>query len=70
MNENIDVRISNYLTILGNQELRNKIDSNIVRAMESAVAIYTATTTRRYLDEYRSHQEESERREQITGMFK
>ena len=56
MNENIDVRMSNYLTILGNQELRKNFDSEVIRAMETAVAIYTAKTARDYIDNYKNNQ--------------
>ena len=57
MNDNIDIMISNYLTILGNPELRQKIDGSTLRAMETAVAIYTSTTAVKYINTYQKKQE-------------
>lgn len=57
MNDNIDIMMSNYLTILGNPELRQKIDGATLRAMETAIAIYTSTTAVKYINTYQKKQE-------------
>ncbi len=56
MNENIDVRISNYLKILSNPELVGLLDNEIIQVMKEAVAIYVATTAPKYIQDYRKQQ--------------
>ena len=57
MNENIDVRMSNYLNILSNPELKRNFDNQAILAMQEAVAIYVATTASKYVQDYRKQQE-------------
>ena len=70
MEENIDVRISNYLTILGNGELRKNIDPAVVRNMEDAVAYYAAVTSKKIAEEYRKQQQAEESREKANSLFR
>ncbi len=64
MNENIDIRIQNYLTILTNPELRKIVDKEAFFAMQKAVAIYSSSTAANYIEEYKkslnSKQDKSE----------
>ena len=57
MNENIDVRMSNYITILSNPELKKEFDLQTVMAMEKALVIYTSTTAAKYVDDYQKQQD-------------
>ena len=57
MNENLDIRMQNYLTILSNPELKKEFDLQTVMAMEKAVVIYTSTTATKYVDEYQKQQD-------------
>ncbi len=66
MNENIDIIMSNYLAILGNPELRKNFDPSVIHAMESVIAIYTAKTSKAYLEEYKA----SSRLEEVGKAFK
>ena len=70
MNENIDVRMSNYLAILSNQELCKNFDPSVVRNMESAVAIYAATTSKKYVENYNNEQRTMETEEKVNSMFR
>ena len=70
MNGNTDVMIANYLTILGNPELSKKMDTSVLLAMQQAVAIYTAKTSKDYVDEYKREQEAKQRTEEVTKLFK
>lgn len=64
MNENIDVRMSNYLTILSNPELKKEFGMETVMAMEKALVIYTSTTAIKYVEEYEaSKQKENDQKE-------
>ncbi len=54
MSENIDVRMSNYLAIVSNPELRKQFDMQTIMAMEKALVIYTSTTAIKYIEEYES----------------
>ena len=69
-NENIDVRMSNFLTILGNQNLSKNFDPVVVRNMERAVAIYAATTSQKYVEDYAKQQKATETKEQVNSMFR
>ena len=57
MNENIDVRMSNYLTILSNPELKKEFGMETVMAMEKALVIYTSTTAIKYVEEYEARKQ-------------
>jgi len=64
MNENIDIRMSNYLTILSNPMLKQQFDGKVIYAMEQALVIYTATTANKYVDDYRqTHEHEQQNQE-------
>lgn len=64
MNENIDVRMSNYLTILSNPELKKEFGMETVMAMEKALVIYTSTTAIKYVEEYEARkQNENDQKE-------
>ena len=64
MNENIDVRMSNYLTILSNPELKKEFGMETVMAMEKALVIYTSTTAIKYVEEYESKRQKEESKEE------
>ena len=70
MNENIDVRMSNYLAILGNPEMSRNFEPAVIHAMEKAVAIYTATTSKAYIEEYMSHKKAQEKVEEVSRLFR
>ena len=64
MNENIDVRMSNYLTILSNPALKKEFGMETVMAMEKALVIYTSTTAIKYVEEYEARkQKENDQKE-------
>ena len=69
-NENIDVRMSNFLAILSNQELCRKFDPSVVRNMESAVAIYAATTSKKYVENFNKERRAMETEEKVNSMFR
>ena len=54
MNENIDVRVSNYLNILSNPSLKNELDSQTVDLLNEAVKIYALTTAKNYVETFRN----------------
>lgn len=68
-NENIDIRMSNYLNILAHQELRNALVPEVISLMEQAVSIYATTTSKEYVDEFKRKQA-SNITEETMGMFK
>ncbi len=70
MNENIDVRISNYLTILADRDLCKNFDPAVVRNIETAVAIYAATTSKKYVDDYRRSQAEQTKVDEVNRMLR
>ena len=68
-NTNIDVRMSNYLAILGSAEMRKNFDPDVVRLMEQSVAIYAATTSKEYIDDFKKKQQAEEKREEVVRAF-
>ena len=69
-NGNIDVRISNYLTILNNKEMCNAIgDRNAVYAMQEAVAIY-AKGAIKMVNDYKREQAVNQQMEQVNNMMR
>ena len=69
MQENIDVRMANYLTILSNKDLASKFYGNDVRAMEDALALYVKLTARSYVESVRQSQERQQTKEEIKKAF-
>ena len=69
-NENIDVRMSNYLAILSNQELCRNFDPSVVRNIKRAVAIYAATTAQKYVENYDNEQQAMETEERVNSLFR
>ncbi len=59
MQENLDVRMNNYLTILGNPSLSRNFDPNVLRTMEQAVAIYVSKTSKEYVAAYENKEKET-----------
>ena len=70
MNDNIDIRMSNYLAILGNPKISMNFEPEVIHAMEKAVAIYAATTSKEYLEEYKRQQEARAKIEEVKNLFK
>ena len=64
MNENLDVRMSNYLAILSNPNIQKNFDSNTILAMQEALAIYTATTAVKYVQDYKEKVRQSQEQQQ------
>lgn len=56
--ENIDLKISNYLNILSNQELKMNLDENTIDLLVRSVKIYALTTAKNYIEEYIKQKEE------------
>ena len=54
MNENIDVRMSNFLKIVSDPEIRKQFDWQTVMQMEKALVIYASTTAEKYVQDYES----------------
>ena len=67
MNENIDIRMSNYITILSNPEMRKKFTDEAIRAMEESVVIYGSTTAVKYVNNYHSEREKNKREEELAS---
>lgn len=69
MNENIDVRMSNYITLLSHPELTisAKFNSKTILAMEKALMIYASTTANKYVDNYQKEQESLKLQQQFNG---
>ncbi len=70
MEENIDIRMANYLAIIGNTEMRKNFEPSVIHALEKSVAIYAATTSKVYLEEYKRKQDAQAKVEEISKMFK
>lgn len=66
---NIDVRMSNYLAILSNQGLRGKINSSVAQDMETALAIYAATTSRKFIDDFNRQKSVMESEKNVSSML-
>ena len=63
MNENLDVRMSNYLKILSDPELIRNFPADVIRRLEQAVVIYANQTSKKFIDSTRSYSEEDIDRE-------
>ncbi len=70
MNENIDVRMSNYLTILSNPEVSKMFEPEVVRNMQYAVAIYAEATSKEYVNNYKAQKASAEKVEEVNSLFR
>ena len=61
MQENIDVRMSNYMAILSNNEVRANLNltGEQIFAMENALKIYFSSTALKYIEDYNREQEQA-----------
>lgn len=66
---NIDVRMSNYIAILSNQELRKNIVPSVVQDMENALAIYVAATSKKIINDFNERQRVMESEKKVTSML-
>ena len=57
MYENIDIRMSNFINILFNPELKRKMPQQAILAMQEAISIYSSTTAIEYVNKYKKQQE-------------
>ena len=62
--------MSNYLAILGNPEMRRNFEPAVIAAMEKAVAIYTATTSKAYIEEYMRQKKSQEKEEEVSSLLR
>ncbi len=52
MNNNIDIMMSNYITILSNPQMLAKFEPSVVNEMQKALHIYASTTATKYNYEF------------------
>ena len=69
-NENIDLMIANYLNILSNPNIFGKLDSQTVHNMQSAVAIYSDVTARKYVEAFKRQQAIEAQQEEVNKLFR
>ena len=70
--ENIDIRMSNYITILSNPNAfpPTMFDKDTLIGMKRAVAVYLATTSKKYLEDFTKQQRQADTLEQTMRAFK
>ena len=50
MNENIDIRMGNYLAILSNPQMSANFDPETISVIQRAVSIYVSKTAKAYVE--------------------
>lgn len=71
MGENIDVRMENYMKLLTNAEFCKflQLDEETMMAMKQSVAIYAATTSKKFVDDYNKAMKQQETQEEVRKLF-